>query len=163
VLECSLEEVPLDQQPDYEALSYAWGKQDTTGGTYILCCGKRITITPNCAAALIHLRHEAEPRVLWIDAICINQANVREKNHQVSLMGDIYRNAKCTLMWLGEITPDARQNLLMKLVLKARDDMDTSDGEADPELREIVQTVQSIDGNKSPSITTISTNRSCRC
>lgn len=38
---------------------------------------------------------------LWIDAICINQATTLEKNHQVSMMGMIYSQAECVIVWLG--------------------------------------------------------------
>ena len=151
-LECSLDEVSLDQAPDFHALSYVWGEPDVSGGTYLLCSGKRIVVTPNCAAALIHLRHEAGPRVLWIDAVCINQASLGEKNHQVPLMGDIYRKAVSTFMWLGESTPDSKQLLLRTMLFEMRDGVDTSDtsnNEDVPEILELVQALQSIDGNKS--------------
>jgi hypothetical protein len=40
--------------------------------------------------------------LLWIDAICINQSDVTEKNHQVQQMGEIYSTAALVLMWLGK-------------------------------------------------------------
>ena len=44
----------------------------------------------------------ALPRLtLWIDAVCINQNDISERNHQVLLMGDIYRGATTVLSWLG--------------------------------------------------------------
>ncbi len=41
-------------------------------------------------------------RRLWADQICINQKDVEEKNSQVVMMGDIYRNARRTLIWIGQ-------------------------------------------------------------
>lgn len=41
-------------------------------------------------------------RILWIDAICINQSDDDEKSHQVAMMGDIYGKAATGLLWLGE-------------------------------------------------------------
>ncbi|KAI4224637.1 MAG: hypothetical protein L6R36_004512 [Xanthoria steineri] len=60
-----------------------------------------LDVTRNLAVALQHLRYEHEPRVLWIDAICINQREVPERNAQVQRMGDIYRSARQTNIWLG--------------------------------------------------------------
>ncbi|KAJ3578883.1 hypothetical protein NPX13_g1688 [Xylaria arbuscula] len=76
-LEGELVHVDLDLDPEYSALSY------------------------NLAQALRHLRHESEPRYLWADALCINQQDVKEKNHQVVLMKDIYAYAREVAVWLG--------------------------------------------------------------
>ena len=43
-------------------------------------------------------------RTFWIDALCINQTDVSERNSQVQRMADIFANGKCTLVWLGEAT-----------------------------------------------------------
>ncbi|EMT68770.1 Heterokaryon incompatibility protein 6, OR allele, partial [Fusarium odoratissimum] len=58
----------------------------------------------NAAAALRRLRWKRKKRVLWIDAICINQADVDEKNTQVPLMQKIYGQGQNVLVWLGEPT-----------------------------------------------------------
>jgi hypothetical protein len=42
---------------------------------------------------------------VWIDAVCINQADPFEKTAQISLMGDIYSNASFVLAWLGNASP----------------------------------------------------------
>jgi hypothetical protein len=51
---------------------------------------------------LQHLRLETEIRVLWIDAICINQHETQERNHQVSQMGIIFKQAAMVIVWLGD-------------------------------------------------------------
>ena len=101
-LECNLEHVNLSDFPSYKALSYTWG----TGGTIdsIICNkdGAKISITASLAAALLQLRHVDEPTVLWIDQICINQADLVERSLQVPLMAEIYTNARQVIVWLGE-------------------------------------------------------------
>ena len=48
------------------------------------------------------MRLEDRERVLWIDAVCIDQTSNEEKSHQVGLMSKIYSLGKCNLVWLGE-------------------------------------------------------------
>ncbi|KAK6596611.1 ankyrin and HET domain-containing protein [Botrytis cinerea] len=48
------------------------------------------------------LSHRDLPRVLWIDAICINQEDIPERNSQVKYMGTIYSKSSIVLAWLGE-------------------------------------------------------------
>lgn len=40
-------------------------------------------------------------RFFWIDALCINQDNVLERNHQVGMMKNIYTTANRVIIWLG--------------------------------------------------------------
>ncbi|KAM7205995.1 Heterokaryon incompatibility protein (HET) domain containing protein [Rhypophila sp. PSN 637] len=98
---CTLEEQDLACGQAYEAISYAWEGQ--TPSQRISCDGLNMLVTENCAAILCHFRPKSadETRRLWIDAICINQRSVHEKNHQLALMGNVYRNAKCVLVWLA--------------------------------------------------------------
>lgn len=88
----------------YEALSYTWGgigKQ-----SHIIVNGKGMQVTNNLYQALLHLRHSDRERYLWIDAICIDQSNNKERGHQVNLMSTIYKNAERVLVWLGRGTDD---------------------------------------------------------
>jgi len=91
-------------RPKYEALSYVWGSP--TGTIPFSCDSKELLITPNCDEALRYLRLSDRSRTLWIDAICIDQGDseesVLERNNQITLMGEIYRNAERTLCWLGK-------------------------------------------------------------
>jgi hypothetical protein len=95
-------EVSLDDAPEYEALSYVWGVPEFVKS--IFCGTEVIHITKNCSSALHHLRHGMSSRFLWIDACCIDQKSGRERNHQVGMMGDVYGNAECTVVWLGRAT-----------------------------------------------------------
>jgi hypothetical protein len=70
-----------------------------------------LAITENLAAGLRRFRLEDRARRLWVDAVCINQHDDKEKGHQVALMAKIYKNAECVLVWLGEGSPDAHAGL----------------------------------------------------
>ncbi|KAK5654250.1 hypothetical protein OQA88_7425 [Cercophora sp. LCS_1] len=114
IIRCKFTNVFLGNEaiPKYEALSYTWGYRQ--GSRPILCEGKTILVTPNCEQALLHLRRRFRSRHLWVDAICINQQSVPEKNTQVPLMGDIYRHASRTIMWLGVDTDPELSGLLRR-------------------------------------------------
>ncbi|KAH6721501.1 heterokaryon incompatibility protein-domain-containing protein, partial [Leptodontidium sp. MPI-SDFR-AT-0119] len=81
---CRLIHVSLDDNPQYESLSYAWGDSSVTTPIYI--DGKAIPVTENLESALVNLRDESlenpKDRVLWVDAICINQMHIPERNDQ---------------------------------------------------------------------------------
>jgi hypothetical protein len=101
----------------YEALSYAWGKHRNWLPRHIRVSSpdsqrrRVLKISPNLEVALRHLRYENSKRTLWIDAICIDQANLQERGHQVRLMGDIYRRASRVVAWLGSATEDSTRAL----------------------------------------------------
>ncbi|KAK1994346.1 HET domain-containing protein [Colletotrichum falcatum] len=97
---CDLIQATLERgnRIPYEALSYAWGSHDLSES--ITVNGKRLPVTKSLFHALNHLRHD-EGRVLWVDAVCIDQANTAERGHQVGQMVDIYRAAEQVLIWLG--------------------------------------------------------------
>lgn len=97
-IRCTLAEVSLDRKPRYEALSYAWGLPKDE--RQILVNGRIVTVRENLYQALVHLRKDKD-RFLWIDALCINQQNTLERNHQVKQMGRVYENAWRVLVWLG--------------------------------------------------------------
>ena len=91
--------------PLYECLSYTWGS--TKNRTPIYVDNKAITVTTNLAEALIHLRHFELPRVLWVDALCINQGDMKERSTQVSRMSDIYSRSTRVNVWLGPESEDS--------------------------------------------------------
>lgn len=66
----------------------------------ILCDGQVIRIFPNLYDALLQLR-ESRPAKYWIDAICIDQSNTKERTHQVRMMDQIYADAESVIVWLG--------------------------------------------------------------
>lgn len=95
----------------YEALSYVWGAAE--GHLRIQINEAGLEIQPNLHRALVDLRSPGKSRFLWIDAICINQSNVEERNTQVPLMCGIYRNASRTICYLGPETKKTRKAYAM--------------------------------------------------
>ena len=99
-IRCELLTTRRSEEPSYEALSYVWGDHKITEPIY--CGGNfRLDITTNLADALRHLRSEEKSRVLFADAICIDQSNLGERGHQVAQMAEIFGAAECVIVWLG--------------------------------------------------------------
>ncbi|OAL45898.1 HET-domain-containing protein, partial [Pyrenochaeta sp. DS3sAY3a] len=100
-IRCDLVEGPLANL-HFEALSYVWGV--TLMPYTIFINDKEFSITSNLHGALKELRHPKHDRLLWIDAICINQNDNIEKGYQVQMMRDIYAKASSVCVWLGSGT-----------------------------------------------------------
>jgi len=93
----------------YEALSYVWGNPDEKLPIFIHGC--RFDVTVNLHAALSRLRNHFVERILWVDAICIYQGNLEEKQHQIQSMATIYGQANRVIVWLGEAAEDSDRAL----------------------------------------------------
>jgi hypothetical protein len=110
-ISCSLAHTSL-QGPlriGYEALSYCWGDPRQRHDISLIVHNPdgvleyNLSCTLSLHSALKNLRPKTGPsRILWIDSICINQANLDERSRQVSLMRAIYRKAERVIVWLGE-------------------------------------------------------------
>jgi hypothetical protein len=98
-----LAQVPLDE---YDALSYVWG--DEKNPDFIDLCESRFPVTRNLAEVLRHLRFPNSERMLWVDALCINQKDEKEKKAQVYSMHRIYNLARSVIAWLGPSNEDSR-------------------------------------------------------
>lgn len=100
-IECTIRHVARNAgcRPIYSALSYTWGPPDIV--KMISLQGIKVQVRENLWQALYHLRSSDKELRLWIDAICINQNDISERNEQVSRMGTIYGAAKEVLVWLG--------------------------------------------------------------
>ncbi|KAM0541752.1 hypothetical protein ACHAPJ_013109 [Fusarium lateritium] len=108
-IEGNLLAVNLDDSPHYEALSYVWG--DAGHALTVTIAGQLVVVTDNLHAALRRLRYRDRERVLWVDALCINQSDVKEKGQQIDLMGRIYKGSLQCLVWLGEISTGNHERL----------------------------------------------------
>lgn len=101
-----LEEYDLNDHPEYETVSYVWGGENADSTLckpiFVSRYWDAILTTSNCSALLRHLRRREISRVIWLDAICINQADNKEKPAQISRMGDIYSNCERVVAYLGE-------------------------------------------------------------
>ena len=91
----------VDEAPSFEAISYVWGQNPNFSKSIWVENVGSVSITTNLAAALKRFRKEKEHRLLWVDGICIDQSNDREKAVQVPQMASIYQKATRTLAWLG--------------------------------------------------------------
>jgi len=114
-------------QPEYEALSYVWG--DIEPAKCIALDGIETSITPNLHSALIHLRSTEDVRIIWVDALCINQSFHDERNQHVRIMGDIYKSAKQVVVWLGDAADDSH------LVFDQFKDDTVADSPTPPEVK----------------------------
>jgi hypothetical protein len=106
--------VSFDSKPKYEALSYACGS--SAMHHHILTDEGRIPMTASVRSALTRLRLQGKVRVLWIDALCINQEDNDEKSGQILLMPKIYSLASLVLVHLGQQSD--RSDLALKLIEK---------------------------------------------
>jgi hypothetical protein len=102
VIEAELESRPLHEAGfQFEALSYTWGAKEDPK-SLILVNGHPFYVGPNLHS-MLHARSMIfGERLVWVDAICINQYDEDEKAVQLNLMGDIYQKSKRTISWLGD-------------------------------------------------------------
>ena len=120
----------VESKIPYTTLSYAWGptyEDDSHLSDFIVCEGRRLKVTPNLKQALTRIRKlesnlsserqakgsmdpaESSPatyHVIWIDSLCINQADLVERSEQVRMMGYIFGRSSSLLIWLGEPDKD---------------------------------------------------------
>ncbi|KAH0430618.1 hypothetical protein CcaCcLH18_07653 [Colletotrichum camelliae] len=99
-----LRTVSLDDDVSYAALSYVWGNPADTMEVEINGCPS--VVTRSLHSALEQFQKNDVCPWLWIDAVCIEQSILSEKNHQIRVMGDIYSGAEVVYMWLGLGTED---------------------------------------------------------
>ncbi len=118
-LECNLLHTTFGELSDevvyhYCALSYVWGSRKDM--MPILIDEKDLLVTISLGTALLHLRDPRIPRYLWADAICINQSDDDEKSIQVTQMGEVYKAARHTIIWLGELTIDGMAGKVLSCI-----------------------------------------------
>jgi hypothetical protein len=109
---------PSGEKHIYEALSYTW--DSGLPSQSIMLNGHAFSVTGNLHAALWHLRDRQLERVLWVDAICINQADGKEKEKQIPLMRTIYAQAARVIVWLGPPLEDRGDEALRNIRLLAQ-------------------------------------------
>jgi hypothetical protein len=99
---CRLQHTYLDADPTppYETISYVWG--DRTVTELIAVNDHGLKVPASARRVLQRFRLPDKDRVLWIDAVCINQQDIAERGRQVALMAQIYSKPTRGLVWLGE-------------------------------------------------------------
>ncbi|ETS85699.1 hypothetical protein PFICI_03724 [Pestalotiopsis fici W106-1] len=106
----TLSSIQDDLHTYYTALSYVWGHQTRTEALELVdeskLCRFQLNLNTNLHSALTNVRDKSRAIFIWADAICIDQNNLDERGHQVGIMGNIYREAACTVIYLGPPSPD---------------------------------------------------------
>jgi hypothetical protein len=94
-----MEEATLENPISYEAISYAWGSDSVQ--VPLSRSGHAIIARKTLSQASQTFRHENQLRLLWIDSICINQADKEERGHQIVLMQSMNTKDRSFVVWLG--------------------------------------------------------------
>jgi hypothetical protein len=103
VFQVALASVITPKRPYFATLSYVWGDSNDTR---MIKCGRNLVpVTRNLHEALVHIRNLTTPRLLWVDSLCINQADKREKGQQVQRMHFVYGQSHC-ISWMGVESKD---------------------------------------------------------
>ncbi|KAI0098525.1 HET-domain-containing protein [Nemania sp. FL0031] len=105
-LVCKIEELNIEADEGFQALSYTWGEPNFTE-RLVVDNTSFLRITPNLRDALRRFRKPFSSRRLWVDAVCINQQDEEEKKKQIPFMDVIYRGASSVLVWLGNYPTQA--------------------------------------------------------
>ena len=132
----------------YEALSYVWGSPDKPRrvSTDQGC----LNVTENLHAALLRLRDRSLQRIIWVDAICINQDDKEEQSHQVQSMAKIYARASRVIVWLedtvddGQVDSDAAADSRRALeeIGRAADGRDTKSSDSTTNSQAVLKLLQ---------------------
>ncbi|TDZ37305.1 Heterokaryon incompatibility protein 6, OR allele [Colletotrichum spinosum] len=99
-ISCHLVHLAFGTRPKFDALSYTWGDENPKEAIQVDGCA--FEARKNLFDALRYLRrHMVEGELFWIDALCIDQDNIAERNRQLRMMGHIYFRAQKVIVWLG--------------------------------------------------------------
>ena len=130
-----LEHVELAEQMPYAALSYEWGNHERNHAIF-LQNHSVIKITKSLYSALRDIRRTFafnDCKLIWADAVCIDQDNIEERQRQVSIMGHIYRNADHVVTYIGPETEDTPLGL--ELAIQLVEYATKNQGQPDPRLQ----------------------------
>lgn len=105
-IEVDLFEVPIEDSPTFEAVSYAWDHTDARAT--MLCNEKQLQVSPAVVDMLINLHRISTVRVFWVDAVCIDQSSTMDKNIQVPRMRLVFSEAQRVWIWLGQGTYESK-------------------------------------------------------
>ncbi|KAJ4363426.1 hypothetical protein N0V83_009719 [Neocucurbitaria cava] len=105
-IKCSLTNVSVEAiAGNYNAISYCWGPP-TQPQKIIFLDGRPIVVSDTLLDLLSHF-NRLTPEVYWLDALCIRQDDLEEKNTQIPLMRRIYSDARLVDIWLGPDKEDS--------------------------------------------------------
>jgi len=113
----------FESAPAYTAVSYTWNGESRDQP--ILIDGYILKVINNLRIALPHLAKAAKTQYIWVDGLCINQEDDKEKAVQIPLMQEIYTSCRECLVWLGECTPEAA--MAIDTIPRIRQNLDLHD------------------------------------
>lgn len=103
-VECLIHKVSLHEEVNFTALSYVWGGSCKSGE--ILLDQVPMPVTPNLENSLRWAKYHWKKKFpdrdvsrlrLWADGVCINQDDIKERNHQIQLMKDLHSKAELVI------------------------------------------------------------------
>lgn len=113
------------RKKEYETLSYAWGAISFNGShltemIFIDSMPLQVTAQLNRALRRIRQLRRLVGLIRWVDAVCINQRDLQERNHQVAKMDEIYWKSRNTVVWLGEFDTESDASMFAQLCRRIR-------------------------------------------
>jgi hypothetical protein len=104
---CTISVWSLDTAPSYDAISYTWGDPALT--TAISINGQSMVVRQNCEYVIQQwfTTKKKSTTLIWVDAVCIDQQNFKERGFQVTIMGDLYKRAAQVLACVGPHADDS--------------------------------------------------------
>ncbi|KAK7909001.1 Heterokaryon incompatibility protein 6- OR allele [Apiospora marii] len=104
----------LDEQVEgFDAISWCWGDTGAMEAKNITVKGRNLAVSESAHDVLLELCIAQKKRRVWIDAVCINQADMDERSQQVAMMRSIYERSAMTLVWLGRDNGTAQKSMQM--------------------------------------------------
>ncbi|EME48347.1 hypothetical protein DOTSEDRAFT_67423 [Dothistroma septosporum NZE10] len=133
----------------YIALSYSWG--DLERNQIITLNGSPSNVTTSLWQALSAFvsSDENHTDLFWIDALCINQDDTLERNHQVQQMGQVYSSALVVYSWLGQASPGID---LACTAIRQVPNVPRQDGQPRPDLNILIASSGFDESNMQDSI-----------
>ena len=129
-LSCRIHEIHrTNSEVDFEAISYVWGSPIPACYIHEVESNSMLSITESLYLALRALRYPDRSRIIWADAVCINQSDNDEKSNQVQNMGSVYATARRVMVWLGNEDFSETFRALKELEKASDNDISTANHE----------------------------------
>jgi Heterokaryon incompatibility protein (HET) len=152
-LSCQLKQLRLDKNdpPKYSALSYVWGQGSFST---LVCNGKAMSITTTLEEALRQVTKHNPNEWIWIDQICIDLADDKERSQQVWMMNLIYEKAETVLGWIGPERSDTAiaVDLIQRVAEIAMPLAEDTFQNEDSSYREALESVEEVTVEKSEEL-----------
>lgn len=105
----ALEEFKLEKLPYFAAISWCWTSRRTSRPKSFICNNQEFPVSSHLYGLLENVAPKGVPAsvTIWVDALCINQNHLEEKDIHIPRMSEIYGRAHSVLVWLGESHDDS--------------------------------------------------------